>query len=953
MKTNSFSTKYPHRVGLDRYKQPPKEFMRNYKYLFFTTLSILCCSYNSFAITVKHPSLCDKATSYKAQFKFDSAIYYFNASYTQAIATKNYADAIQSSLSLADMYYIAGTRKLALEQLERAKGLFLKNHLQNTENYAQYCDLMGKIYLDANAPDLALNVWQQSLNIRKRLYPENDIRLVRSYTNFLTYYYILFDVENSSKYVDTVTLLLSKNKNKLDYIDVPEVYNALARCIKTNTNNENHFEKFKIARQYLSKGIIYLSKKSPIDYNRLGQLYHSMANTHVDEIGYYSKHNPNQAIHSLQQASKYYDLAIANYNRIFRNKHENIARSYFVKGLMCQYAHLNDTLAIQWFRKSIVTAMPTNNSQIEESVSIKEDLLQSIGFHEKSLWNLYSKTKSLSYLNEAYFYALKRVVIWEKMMVEFQSGRKNEILNTYNLNPLQNAAGFANELYKKTHKPEFLNALFILSEKSKYYSLQQSLHKEGVNKSKTENRSLIAKYNQVLNFRNLIQERGMISYYSYNDKLLQKQMDSLKVANIILSYFDQRLQNEQSDYYASCCRLMPHDISYIQNKIPDKSAAIVEYLVISTETLDYTISLTLTKDTFFTNTINWSKNDIISVCEAFQKSIQTSDIQEYSQIALKIYDTLFHPAISSLKNINRLIVIPDPLMSSIPFDGLISEAPKSFNKDYRKLKYLIHQYRISTQLSANMMLFLNGKDRPSSSTKGLFVSPEFKTKEYSKLPFSEINVNELSATYSGKSLQKDKVTKNNFIKNSTNCNIIHLATHSAINKSEPLKSKLLFSQYCAADSSNCLTLEDIYNTRFKADLVVLNACETNLGYFENGEGVINFPRAFLISGSKSVLSTLWKTDDQASSELISSFYYELSHGCEKDEALRNAKLSYLKKATSSDDANPLYWASSIIIGNNQPIHISKRSIPIFWYYIGGIGLLALFIGFFLKKKKSL
>jgi CHAT domain-containing protein len=918
--------------------------------------AILCCSYNSFAITVKRPSFYDKATSYKAQFKFDSAIHYFNASYTQAIATKNYADAIQSSLSLADMYYIAGTRKLALEQLERAKGLFLKNHLQNTENYAYYCDLMGKIYLDANAPDLALNVWQQSLIIRKRLYPENDIRLVRSYTNFLTYYYVLFDVKNSSKYVDTVTLLLSVNKNRLDSVDIPEVYNALARCIKTNTNNENHFEKYKITRQFLSKGISILSKKAPSDYNRLGQLFHTMANTYVDEIHYYKDNqNHKKAIWSLQKATYYYDLAISNFKKIFRDKHENISRSYFVKGLMHSLSIIDSNLvSIKWYRKAIETAMPINNSNdICESISNKEDLLQSIRFHEASLWKIYLKSGNQNNLLEAYNYAQKRVAIWEKMMVEFQSSYKNEILNIYGLNPLQNAAGFANELYKKTHKQEFLNALFILSEKSKYYSLQQSLHKEGVYKSKTKNRSLIAKYNQVLNFRNLLQEREMISYYSYNDKLLQKQMDSLKVTNIILSYFDQRLQNEQSDYYASFCRLMPHDISYIQHEIPDRNSAIVEYFILDSEIADYTISLTLTKDTFFTNTINWSKNDIISVCEVFQKSIQTSDIQEYSQIALKIYDTLFHPAISSLKNINRLIVIPDPLMTSIPFDGLISEAPKPFNKDYRKLKYLIHKYRISSQLSANMMLFLNGKDRPNGSTKGLFVSPEFKTKEYSKLPFSEMNIKELCATYSGKSLQKDEVTKNNFIKNSTNCNIIHLATHSSIKKTEPLKSKLLFSQYCAADSSNCLTLEDIYNTHFKADLVVLNACETNLGYFENGEGVINFPRAFLISGSKSVLSTLWKTDDQSSSELISSFYNELSHGCEKDEALRNAKLGYLKKATSSDDANPLYWASSIIIGNNQPIHISKRSIPIFWYYFGGIGLLALFIGFFLKKKKSL
>ncbi len=930
--------------------KPRKKFMRNFKYLFFATLSILLSNYTSLAQKENHLSSYNKATSYKAQFKFDSAIYYYNISFAQAIVAKDYKNAIQSSLSLADMYYVAGTRKLALEQLERAKELSLKKHLENSENYAHYCDLMGKIYLDENAPDFALTIWQQSLYIRKQLYPENDIRLVRSYTNFLTYYYVLFDVKNSSMYVDTVSLLLSKNKNRLDSIDVPEVYNALARSIKP-TNNKNRFKKAEIARQYLTKGILYLNKRTPINYNKLGQLYHTMGNTYVDEIGYYSNRNPIKAIYSLQKASKYYDLAIASYNLIFRDKHENIARSYFVKGLMYQFSSSNDTLAIPWFRKAFKTASPINGSHIEESISSKEDLLQSILYHEKSLWNLYAKTGKISYLQEANFYAQKRVAIWEKMMYEFQSERKNDILNKYNLNPLPYAARFSHELYLKTRNSKYLESFFEYSEKSKYYSLAKSMQ-QGVNDNfYTRNNNLIKLDRWLVYKKNILLERRMINYYSRRDVFVKKQSDSLEKLNVMLSYIEECIQNNFNEYYSAFKKLKVQNIKTVQELIPDKNSAIIEYYTLNLDIIKSTISITITKDTFFTNTINWSKNHIDSISETFQESIQTSNIEGYSRNAFAIYDTLLRPAIAPLKNINRLIIIPDPSMSFIPFDGLISEIPNPKNRDYRKLKYLIHKYQISTQLSANMMIYLNKKGTTDNLTKGLFVSPEFKTKMLSSLPFSEICVNELSTTYSGKSLQKNEATKSNFIKNSDNCNIIHLSTHSNIDNREPLKSKLFFSQYSDADTNNYITLEDIYNTRIKANLVVLNACETNQGYYENGEGLINFPRAFLMSGSKSVLSTLWKTDDKTSSEVISIFYDELNKGLYKDEALRNAKLNYLNKATSSDDANPLYWASSVIIGNNQPIHLSNKDSSTFWYYLSGIVLLSLIIGFVLKMKK--
>ena len=163
-------------------------------------------------------------------------------------------------------------------------------------------------------------------------------------------------------------------------------------------------------------GILYLKKRTPINYNKLGQLYHTIANTYVDEIYYYnSNQNHKKAIFSLQKASIYYDLAISNYKNIFRDKHESISRNYFVKGLMHSLIIDSNLVSIKWYRKAIETAMPINNSRdICESISNNEDLLQSIWFHEKSLWNLYTKTDKLFYLLEANYYAQNPLMFYRK-----------------------------------------------------------------------------------------------------------------------------------------------------------------------------------------------------------------------------------------------------------------------------------------------------------------------------------------------------------------------------------------------------------------------------------------------------------------------------------------------------------------------------------------------------------
>lgn len=904
----------------------------------------------TFAIT---PSSYSKAMLYKAQFKIDSAEYYFNASYLEAVEKKDNIQAIRYLLSLTDMYYEFGVRNLVLLQLDKIKTLAQKNKLLQTEEYAHYCDLMGKIYLDANAPDFALEVWHQSLNIRKQLYSNQDIRLIRSYVNFLTYYYILWDIKNQLKYMDIVTSLLSKNKDSLFLIDVPEVYNALARCIKTNINEENHYKKLKISRQYLTNGISYIHQKHLSNYNKLGQLYHTLANTYVDDVSFYKRKNQKMVVYSLQKATFYYDLAITNYKKVFRQKHENIARSYFVKGLSYQMV-FKDEFALKWFRQSIETALSINNkTDIVQSRSIKEDLLQSIRYYEKSLCDLYLKTGNLKYLQEGNYYAKKRVLIWEKMMYEFQSAQKNIILNKYAINPLQYAAGISYELYRKTHDRKYIESIFQLSEKSKYYTLLKNLQQASARDSAFQNSNLIRNYHQLIKQRDLLLDRQMIRYYSHHDDIVEKQKDSLKILNTALSNSDDFLQNRYTEYFSAFNRLKMYDIKSVQEMLPNKNTAIIEYFVLDSDIDRNTLAITITRDTSFISLIPLAVDEIIKHGNDFQKFIQNSDFDHYKDEAYFFYQTLVAPSLKPLKQIHKIIFIPDATMFNISFDALITKMPLDSKKEYRNLDFLVKTHEISLQLSANMMGFLKNKKNNKTSTNALFISPKFSTNAFSDLPFSEACVTKLSNQYKSDVFKQKNATRQNFLKSiNGSYSVIHLATHSSINRENPLESRLYFSQSKLEDSTNSLTLSDVYNHKINTEMVVLNACETNLGLVENGEGIINFPRAFLMSGSKSVVSTLWKVDDQSSSEIILSFYEELEKGAEKDEALRNAKLKYLKKAQSSDDANPLYWAGVVIFGDNSPIHLETKRDNTKWYFLIVVAMIIAGGFLILRKRKK-
>jgi CHAT domain-containing protein len=49
----------------------------------------------------------------------------------------------------------------------------------------------------------------------------------------------------------------------------------------------------------------------------------------------------------------------------------------------------------------------------------------------------------------------------------------------------------------------------------------------------------------------------------------------------------------------------------------------------------------------------------------------------------------------------------------------------------------------------------------------------------------------------------------------------------------------------------------------RMNLAVLSACETGLGDVAGGESVCGLPRAFPIAGTRNVVASLWKVEDEA------------------------------------------------------------------------------------------
>ncbi len=146
--------------------------------------------------------------------------------------------------------------------------------------------------------------------------------------------------------------------------------------------------------------------------------------------------------------------------------------------------------------------------------------------------------------------------------------------------------------------------------------------------------------------------------------------------------------------------------------------------------------------------------------------------------------------------------------------------------------------------------------------------------------------------------------------------IIHFATHGLLDSQHPELSGVALSRFDPRGNpqDGFLRLHDIYNLKLPAELVVLSACNTALGKDVKGEGLIALTRGFMYAGAARVLASLWKVDDEATTELMKEFYQRMLHdGLTPAAALREAQLTMWRQQRA-----PYYWAAFVLQGEYLP-----------------------------------
>jgi CHAT domain-containing protein/tetratricopeptide (TPR) repeat protein len=143
---------------------------------------------------------------------------------------------------------------------------------------------------------------------------------------------------------------------------------------------------------------------------------------------------------------------------------------------------------------------------------------------------------------------------------------------------------------------------------------------------------------------------------------------------------------------------------------------------------------------------------------------------------------------------------------------------------------------------------------------------------------------------------------------------VHFATHGILNSTNPELSGVVLSlvNQKGESENGFLRLNDIFNLKLPAELVVLSACETGLGKEVRGEGLVGLTRGFMYAGSPRLVVSLWKVADEGTSVLMTKFYTKmLQQGLKPAEALRAAQL---EMSQDKKYFAPYYWAGFTLQG---------------------------------------
>jgi len=345
--------------------------------------------------------------------------------------------------------------------------------------------------------------------------------------------------------------------------------------------------------------------------------------------------------------------------------------------------------------------------------------------------------------------------------------------------------------------------------------------------------------------------------------------------------------------------------------------------------------------------------------ESFSAAMR-DQLMDQPMARIELSRIVLEPLMASLAGVKRWLVIPDSSLWGIPIGVLPDpEDPNRYLLERVTVGYLTSTYELA---DASIE-----KGRAKALERSLLVgAPEFGAEEnggpviltdtgpcqlraFEALPATRRELDEIAELLvEPRRLMGSDVTKQRLEEEiSSRPRMIHFATHAYFAGSagcaqatddEGLREKpiapnpLLLSGIVLAGAnrptrveseaeSGILTAYEVAGLDLQsADLVVLSACDTGTGLALRGQEVLGLRWGFRAAGAQALVTSLWRSNDAATSRMMRSFYAALvSEDLKADalrgaEALRRAKLAQLESETRLGIRRPLIWANFIFSG---------------------------------------
>lgn len=245
-----------------------------------------------------------------------------------------------------------------------------------------------------------------------------------------------------------------------------------------------------------------------------------------------------------------------------------------------------------------------------------------------------------------------------------------------------------------------------------------------------------------------------------------------------------------------------------------------------------------------------------------------------------------------LEGRKRLILVPDGLLASIPFEALTTGG-----------QLVLEKYEVS-YLASSSLLPASAAGRRAAlpwDQQSLWIrGPAGKPVDLLPHDAHWTTAPGLSAQYAPYLKGRSTQAGTNAL-HAVSTPVLHLAVHAAAGDGGAVRSRMLVD---GSPPSYAYLPELAKENLAAVDLAVLPS---------EGDG-LGFGHALLTGGARTAVTTMWRTSQDAADELLKQFYFLLGEGMPKGAALREAK----RKLAASNSAwsHPAHWAGFMLMGDS-------------------------------------